>query len=397
MKLTSKLLTATALLVSGQLASAATYDIVITGSTAARATTMDTLKNNTFSSAPAYIWQGDASISKSTKALFKGSIGADTYRVMCTWSGSGTGIQTVAAQSAISVIDPATTIVSNARNDAAATTTATPQFAMSDVFQASTAYTTPTLSDNNAFVLEFMFITNPGGNTAGITNMTPQLMNKLYKEPSGIPLSYITGNAADTDLVFGTGRDAGSGTRITALAETGYGVSNAVQNWRLKDSGGAIIGMMQWPSVNTGFTSKEALSANIALGNGGYNSGGEVARLLALPSTNPGIYDSSDSGWATNLGDLGQVRLISYVGVSDKLAANEALSYCGASYSSDNIRNGKYTFWSYAHFYAKPSLLGYETTFKTNFLGGIPSNLTTGSISASGMNVTRVADGSSVL
>lgn len=396
MKLTSKLLTALTLLASVQMASA--YDVVITGSTAARTTTLNTLLLNTFDAAPSYIWTGDADFTKSSKALFTGNIGGTAARVMCSWSGSATGIQDVAQQNNIVVIDPSTTITSNIFVDSPATTTAKPQFAMSDVFQASTAFTSPALVNTNAFVVEFVFIANPGSATAGITNMTPQLMNKLYTAPQGVLRSYITGNSAHTEYVLGTGRDSGSGTRVTALAETGYGVTTAVQNWRLKDNSTAVTGVMLWPDSNTGFGSKEGLSTNNIVGNGGYNSGGEIARILTLPSTNPGYYDSTDTTWSTNQEDLGQVYLISYVGVSDKKTANEAMTYCGAAYSSDNIREGKYTFWSYEHLYDKGSLTTGEAAFKAKLVAGIPSNLSIGSISSSGMHVTRAGgDGASVL
>jgi len=407
MKLTSKLLTAAALLVSAQLASA--VDIVITGSTAARSTTHATLLADTFDAAPSYIWSGSTSFGSSTRSLFKGNINGTPTNVLCSWSGSGTGIQTVAAQTGVQVIDPATEISSNEYVASPTYTTAAPQFAMSDVFQSSTAYTTPALVNTNAFVIEFVFITNPGGNAAGITNMSEQLMNKLYGSSNPVPLSYITGDANDSPesaspnpgaaYVFATGRDSGSGTRITALAETGYGVSNAVNHWRLKDNLTDVTGLMLWPDVTTGFTSKESLSSTNLVGNGGYNSGGEIGRILALPSSSVSFHDSSDTTWSSG-SPIGQVRLVSYLGVSDKKAGNEELTYCGTAYSSENIRNGKYTFWAYEHLYDKGSLSTAEQSFKTAFSAGLanPSNYTAGSISAASMNVTRPGgDGASVL
>ena len=397
MKLISKLLTATALLVSAQLATAA--DIVITGSTAARTTTLNTLLNNTFDSTPDYIWSGNTTFTKSTLALFKGNINSVPYRVMCSWSGSGTGIKDVAQQNSITVIDPATVITVSQYEASPSTTSSTAQFAMSDVFQASTAYTSPSLVNTNAFVVEFTFITNPGGNAAGITNMNPQLMKNLYSSPFGIDLSYITGDSGDTGTkVFGTGRNDGSGTRITALAESGYGVTSVVNNWRLHDNGTAITGMMQWPTVTTGFGPKEGLSSNNTLGNGGYTSGGEVGRLLSLPSTNPSYFATSDTSWSSAITPLGQVHLISYVGVADLVAGNEQLTYSGSAYSSDNIRTGKYTLWSYEHLYDKGSLTTDEESFKSALTAGIPSNLGTGSIATSSMTVSRPGgDGASVL
>jgi len=69
------------------------------------------------------------------------------------------------------------------------------------------------------------------------------------------------------------GRDNGSGTRITSLAETKYGVFTPVQQWKIVSTGavgsGSIVSAQLWP-VGDGVGSTTA-------GNGGYTSGSTIA------------------------------------------------------------------------------------------------------------------------
>ena len=75
-------------------------------------------------------------------------------------------------------------------------------------------------------IVPFVFVAN--GSTTAIqtelaaASMTPQLFNLLYQK-GAIPLSFVTGSTADSSSqAIALGRDIDSGTRATALAETGY-------------------------------------------------------------------------------------------------------------------------------------------------------------------------------
>lgn len=372
----------------------AQVSVTITGSTAARSTVHETLLNSVFDAAPSYAWTGNTTRDKATQSLWKGQIGGVAYVINCSWSGSASGIRDVAQGNTVTIIDPATT-TANAYIASPATTTATPKFAMSDVYQSSTAYTSPALINTNAFVVEFVFITNPTGAAAGITNMTPQLFNKIFKS-SGTPLSFITGNPADTAKIYGTGRDDGSGTRITTLAETGYGVATAVNQYRLLDDTVNINGFQQWPNTSTGFGAKESLSSNNIVGNGGFNSGGEVARKVSLPSASANIYAPTDNLWA-NPGSARTIYLVGYVGLADVIPGNTMLTYNAAALTDANVQEGVYTFWSYEHLYDTGSLTAGEQTFKTQLSTGISLNLVSGFVSTPSMHVSRSGDGGSVL
>ncbi|MGI8437144.1 MAG: hypothetical protein ACR2NX_09610 [Chthoniobacterales bacterium] len=125
-------------------------------------------------------------------------------------------------------------------------------------------------------------------------------------------------------LVFAVGRSTGSGTRVTALAETGFGVfQNVVQVTVNSDANNSV----------TGYTD---------VGNSGYSGGGAEAVALTKAAT-------VATGYA-----------VGYLGVEDFNAVvagfGKKLTYDGVDFSIANVQNGNYTFWGYEHMYYTPGL-----------------------------------------
>ncbi|MEY4483810.1 MAG: hypothetical protein RL693_1262, partial [Verrucomicrobiota bacterium] len=197
---------------------AATYSVYITGSTAGRASVFDSIQAMMTGEV---ITKDNATLNSANKANFVGTIGADTVTVYCSWSGSATGIGSLVNNSNV-------TFMAEVAGGTIASPTAlnqTADIAFSDVFQSSTNFTAVALSDANTIVLPFKFYTSEG---SPITNVTPQLAQYLYQTGS-MPLALFTGNAADqTKGVVSCGRDNGSGTRITTMAESGVGALSSV-------------------------------------------------------------------------------------------------------------------------------------------------------------------------
>lgn len=339
--------------------------IDITGSTAGRAAVhsaiLTVLSNKT------YVYNG-TSLNGASKALFKGDIGGTPVTVRTSWSGSAAGVRDLAQNNsavwfpntAINTVALNGTAVAMA-NNTANTVQDAPEIAFSDVFQSSTIYQAPALVDNSAGVIPFKFFASSDIGTA-FTNITPLQARYLWGN-GYIPLAMLTGNSADqATFLFATGRDPESGTRITAMAETGYGVFNPVQQYQPTVAGGAVTTLTLWPA------------GTYAEGNGGYTSGSGVKTALEASAFGAGR------------------GLISYLGSSDWSAVAKELTYNGYAYSAANVAQGKYTFWGYLHQLRTSTLSGTPLTFYTQLLNAVRSD-TSWLVKTSDMSVQRSSDG----
>ncbi|MBV6497992.1 MAG: hypothetical protein CJBNEKGG_00206 [Prosthecobacter sp.] len=203
---------------------------------------------------------------------------------------------------------------------------------------------------------------------APITNINTQLAQALWSNGTA-SLAQFTGNAADSGtLVYATGRDPDSGTRLITFAESGIGVDSTVTQYKPTVSGGVITALAPYPQqVVNGITFTE--------GNGGESSGGTLV------------------GYFGNVSNLGY--LISYVSTGDAPTAINAgaqeLTYNGVPFSLDAIKNGSYTFWCYQHVMYQQTL----ATAKKNLANTMADKITTtyAPIKLSEMNCSRTADG----
>ncbi len=394
-------LAAVALFASATLASADT-EIRITGSTAFRSAVHASLLSGVFSSLERYSHSGTSGgLSGASKATFRGTVTGitGTTTIRTSWSGSATGIQSVAAQSNVSFLTDAT-FATVAGENFSQTTSAnqTAHIAMSDVFQNSTSFQTPVLEDTNVAVVPFVWVVNNSANAENnkLTSITSQQARALYTTGSQA-LSLFTGVAADTRTVYVTGRDTGSGTRITALAETKYGFSTPLTHYQITASGGAVTELRIWPT-NAVVPSN---GGDTLGGNGGYTSGGTVATALSNSSSS-GITIRNAAG--TSIYTNQSAILVTCIGLSDSATIAAAavpgkrLAYEGTSFSTiaadgDKVRNGSYTMWGYQHLFNKSGLTTDETTARDALITAIPTNLGTAGISLDSMIVGRGEDG----
>lgn len=203
---------------------------------------------------------------------------------------------------------------------------------------------------------------------APITNINTQLAQALWSNGTA-SLAQFTGNAADSaTLVYATGRDPDSGTRLTTFAESGIGVDSTVTQYKPTVSSGVITALAPYPQqVVNGITFTE--------GNGGESSGGTLA------------------GYFGNVSNLGYI--ISYVGSGDAPGAINAgakeLTYNGVAYSDAAIKDGSYTFWCYEHVLYPQTL----ATAKKNLANTMADRIATtyAPIKLTEMNCSRSADG----
>jgi hypothetical protein len=369
MKLIKSLTLAAAVL--GAVTTGNAQDVIdITGSTAGRSAVhqsiLAVLNNET------YVYNG-SNFNGAGRVLFRGDLGATPVVVRTAWSGSAAGVRDVAQNNSSVWFINNTAAGASPLNggvistgDGVNTTTNLAQdvaeIAFSDVFQSSTIYTSPVLSDDFAGIIPFKFYTSPDAPT-NVVNMWPNVAQKIWGT-GFVPVALLTGNSGDTNkFAFATGRDPESGTRITTMAEIGYGVFNNVQQYQPTIVSNAVTALALWPA------------GTYVEGNGGYSSGSSVKTAV-----------SATPAFSNNKG------LISYLGSSDWTTNSRELTYNGVSYSSENVIQGKYTFWGYLHQMKQTSLSGTALTFYNSLLTQVQSDVSW-LVRNSQMQVSRAADG----
>lgn len=172
-----------------------------------------------------------------------------------------------------------------------------PDVAFSDVQQNNTPFRTPVLgpTDSRVGVVTFAFAKSQGS-SANLTNVTDQQWKAVLGNIRGVPLNVFTGVSSDqSGRIFATGRNDGSGTRAVYLIETGVGVSRLVTQVKIGVAAknginaatpgftGDNINILQvWPPTDADDANNNSNLWNITPtnGNGGYFSSGNVSTLL---------------------------------------------------------------------------------------------------------------------
>lgn len=393
--------------------------INITGSSAFRPAVLSTIKAQYVigNGGASFQFAHDAaagSLNSSTQSIFIGKFpnlsGITTIR--CCFTGSVEGIRSLVLAPNNDPSPPkylpssvATTVASSTGGETApvATTlsnTAVSDIAFSDVNKTATPFGTATLNTDPAGVIVFTMMTNKGST---ITNVTSQQYRALLGQGFQ-PLSLFTGIAANTSLVFPIGRNDASGTRTTALAEIGYGITNVVNQYVTTATGGGAITQLQLTPAGGSFAS--TVWGQDQAGNGGYTSGGTVRAPLSLTSASVQVLDETGA----EAFPAGPINLLTWLGVSDAGSAKTTggllcayngvtldLAGAGNTLSTADIAkvsNGSYTAWGYERMFRRPSpaaeVLSVYNTLKGNFT---VANVGTAGVSLSVMKVGRGSDG----
>jgi hypothetical protein len=203
------------------------------------------------------------------------------------------------------------------------------------------------------------------------TNINAMQAQALWGSGSA-SLALFTGASADANkVVYATGRDPDSGTRLTAFAETNVGVDSTVTQFKPTVASGVITALAPYPEQTVN-------GITFTRGNSGENSGSTLSGYFGNYS-NPGI-------------------IVGYVGSGDVSGAVSAgavqLTYNGVAYSTDAIKQGRYTFWCYQHLMYLPTLGASKKTVADSLATKIRT--TTSPILLSDMKCSRTTDGAVV-
>lgn len=227
-----------------------------------------------------------------------------------------------------------------------------PEVVLSDIFQNSTTYYSPTLSGVsgawNAYdtygivgVVPFSWVKGKTS-VAAVANfkgMTSQTVQTSYGSLGYLGLAMFTGLPADeTVYVYAAGMNPASGARAVVFGEAGLGVLPFVQQWH-PPAGSYTVSQLV---INASGTIPTLGGLTASAGDNGEYLGTTISSYLGQTCTN-GV-------------------LVGYLGATDiNDALNKgatALSWNGASlystptnpatFTPNAIREGQYTLWSYA-------------------------------------------------
>jgi hypothetical protein len=413
-----------AALVLAAAANAQTTVIRVTGATAFRVAALDAIRAQFNAGGVHQIVSDNATLNASTRAAFRGTFPGitGTTIVKTTFNGSVEGIRAIAlggthnptfypdtvfsASNIATAASPATVQLASALLPVGVATPVAEQakWSFSDVRQASTPVVgSLNPSDASVGVVLFTMLANEGA-PAGFTNVTAQQYNALVA--GGFqPLSLFTGVSTDTASVFALGRNDGSGTRTTVLAETGHGIANVVNQYYVVTSGsGAATQIRRVPAGGSGNGAASTVWGQNVDGNGGYSSGSQLRTDMALTSAACEVREADNSVLAA----AAQVYFVTFLSTGDAATAitngAKALSYNGvgitptaaaiAGADKDKVVYGQYTAWGYQQFYYAGSLNVAETTFDTAIRGAFtPAALGGSGVALSDMVVSRSDDG----
>lgn len=361
MKLTSSLICgALALTICNSYAATRVFNI--TGATAFRASANSAIISILGGAGTTqYAYTGTSGVAGTNLAIFKGTMAAfpgDEIFVRVRWSGSTQGILDVANQANISFLKTTVTMSTAGTNNGGAAgdqETAVAQWSFSDVDKALSEKPNYAFAGGPVGVVPFMFLAGEGA-PATLNNMTDQLHDQLWSTGQ-LPIAFFTGDTADETTVLATGRNNGSGTRATILAETKYGAfTNVVQF-------GATTSGTRTDAYPTG-----RLLAVSELSNGGNSSNSGVRELLTRRSDD-----------LTFNGDPIDAIFVSYLTISDANSAitegAKEMKYNGVAFSADNVKKGAYSLWGYQQFYRDSDATAQEISFDTAFRAAIPATL----------------------
>lgn len=482
MKIKTLLVAAGAVLSAGVAAQAQTTTYIeITGATAFRTAAVNAI-NAAFNAGGAFTYgfanttsggAGAASFTNSSMQIWKGTFpGIGTTVIRTSWNGSVEGIKAVAVPSADnnplylkeSILTGnltagggnATTVRfhndpngGGAAANAANYEKATSDMTFSDVATSMTPISGLPLTGGPVGVVVFTMIANKSWADdkkvadAYASRMPTSVSSQQFRTMAQLgyaPMSFFTGNASDTTRVYLTGRNDGSGTRTSYLAETGVGAATPITQYVAHDRSvsGSIPYIVKVPrgggfnfqNVSTSTYASTVWGSDID-GNGGHVSGSDLRGDLSKATASTAVWEFVDidqngiyaADEDSQLRAAEKLYLLTWITYSDARSARgtglasarnaEVLGYNGAILSglagdspSETINaadkalvaNGLYTAWNFQQLYYLSSQSGASTVFNE-----LKSRLNQDSIIGSAgikmldMQVNRTVDGGTIL
>jgi hypothetical protein len=433
MKVSNYLLSAFAAL--GTLASANAQTVInITGSTAFRQAVHESILDAL--SGEVYGMQTN-NLGNAGRAIFRGNLtvsGTPTDVIVRTsWSGSVAGVRALTSgNESVSYYSSTNSTLLNSlsangtqsisTSGSYSESTTSNFICFSDNLQSNTPYTSPSLTSTPVGALIFQPVSNNSSAiTANSSISTAQLRTLITN--GKVQMKYITGNTSDHGkMLYWTGRNSLSGTRVIYLSETGIGASQPVKQYRaqsgnMTDKTSAITALRYWPveASNNGVNVWDATqqSGNATAGNGGYDSGGTTANVMCKPFASGNIsIEAADATVDGTIADssVALMTVLSSQEIPDiRTGGGKPLAYNGVLLSptswqadgtgglqpadQDKIINGQYTFWSNVRLMRTTGRSATETALINALITQLPLNIKGNGVKSADMKVSRTTDG----
>jgi hypothetical protein len=313
--------------------------VYLTGSTAFRSQTYNALitPGSVFTAAPTLTTYDGSAPNKANYMAFSGTlVGGGATTVQCHWSGSEAGFIDTASNPQVPQTFAATLDGANHTGVPTSFVSHNVDLNLADNVQdysgifANNVNPPPVLATGKEVgVITFEYVRNPGNWTG--SNITHSMIRQALG--GFCRRSVFTGVAGQTDYVYVSGRDSGSGTRVNTFGENGFGIFNGPQQVKINSSG-----IMQ---DLDGFGTYE--------GDFGYSSGGTLAGTMG--GNTVGKEDKANGA----PGNTDGFSVVSYMSTSDAATAITAgatpLAYDGVPFTPANVKEGTYTFWNNEYLY----------------------------------------------
>jgi hypothetical protein len=246
-------------------------------------------------------------------------------------------------------------------------------------------------------------VANSGSPTT-LNNITPLLAQAALS--GGMLLSQFTGNPADGDIVYATGRNFDSGTRLAYLAESGLGVFAGIQQMEPLLTGTTVTTLNVWHA-------ESVLGIPFSAGNSGFGSGSALAAAMAATGSNTaGGNAPFGPGWlvaclgrndaSTACTAPSTAHRLSWNGVKDWTGTDGGKAGLPGSgqpciWNDTPVAEGQYSLWEY-------EWLAYRSNYGTTSPNGkavadkiaqqiIPADAAQSGTTLGAMNVTRPTEG----
>lgn len=308
------------------------------------------------------------------------------------------------------------------------------EIAFSDTNKAISPYAAYPMAPTSASVgvVVFSMLASDGST---LENVTTQQYNSLL-ENGIVPKSMFTGDPTDLDkFVVCTGRNDGSGTRSSYLAEMGWGVANPVQQFlvvgesstldrftaiqRVPAGGvnipaGSDLANFDVDPDSAGHQAASALATSASTvwgqdvdGNGGAFSGSVLRGHMLRKGTGVRVFDVDGSDL---YGEDVQADLVTWLSLNDAVTARNGgakilafngvklndIATSGSSMSTadrNKVYYGAYTAWNFQQMVRRTTADAATVTLYNEIKNAIPSNLANAGLTIPSMQVLRALDG----
>ncbi len=344
-----------------------------------------------------------------TKANFAtwtgGSFNGTPVTIKVAFIGATGGIAAVAGQLPVRFLPDGATGTSNADPTVGSNPneSAIPDFTLSTNFQSTSPFSGTYLghsySELTDIIVSVVGLKWIGSKNFPGNNLTTQQAQLLFGAGKA-PLALFTGSSSDQNkTVFATGRNTDAGQRYVALAESGLGINAVVKHYKpvIVGSGTGVGGFVVGGTVTTHALWPIETFSGVSsqfLGNSGATTGANLAPYLTVV-LGPNAYKVGNNSATAGY-------YISYLtpGDADTIAIPNGaveLKWNGVPYSTQNIQEGLYTFWTYEHVMYNESLSGTPRTFADALATQITDvDASVAGIFLNSVNVSRSGEGTLV-